>query len=35
MPFAPAFELGVFISVFFGDIYWFFIVAISGISLGL
>jgi preflagellin peptidase FlaK len=34
MPFAPAFGLGVFISVFFGDIYWFFIVAISGISLG-
>jgi preflagellin peptidase FlaK len=34
MPFAPAFGLGVFISVFFGDIYWFFILAISGISLG-
>lgn len=35
MPFAPAFGLGVFISVFFGDIYWFIVVAISGISLGL
>ena len=35
MPFAPAFGLGVFISVFFGDIYWYIVVAISGISLGL
>lgn len=35
MPFAPAFGLGVFISVFFGDIYWAIVVAISGISLGL
>jgi preflagellin peptidase FlaK len=35
MPFAPAFGLGVFISVFFGDIYWFIIAAISGISFGL
>jgi preflagellin peptidase FlaK len=35
MPFAPAFGLGVFISVFFGDIYWYLVVAISGISLGL
>jgi preflagellin peptidase FlaK len=35
MPFAPAFGLGVFISVFFGDIYWVIVVAISGVSLGL
>lgn len=35
MPFAPAFGLGVFISVFFGDIYWYIVVALSGISLSL
>jgi preflagellin peptidase FlaK len=31
MPFAPAFGLGVFITVFFGDIYWFVVHAISAI----
>jgi preflagellin peptidase FlaK len=35
MPFAPAFGLGVFISVFFGDIYWYLVVVVSGLSLGL
>jgi len=35
MPFAPAFGLGVFITVFFGDIYWYIIGALSGLSLGL
>lgn len=35
MPFAPAFGVGVFISVFFGDIYWYIVVALSGLSLSL
>ena len=35
MPFAPAFGLGVFITVFFGDIYWYIVVALSGLSIGL
>jgi len=35
MPFAPAFGLGVLITVFFGDIYWYIVVALSGLSIGL
>ncbi|MGB9613823.1 MAG: A24 family peptidase C-terminal domain-containing protein, partial [Candidatus Margulisiibacteriota bacterium] len=30
MPFAPALAAGVFVTVFFGDIYWQFIIGLFG-----
>lgn len=31
MPFAPAFGLGLFIAIFFGDIYWYTMLTLSGL----